>query len=256
MWSAMESLADQLRGVVRTRYVKLAHAERSSFSCPICGYHGPFSDYRDQYHSCRDAMCPSCQRYERHRLQFLVLAELAKTRDFSELRMLHFAPEPSVRKLYRRRFAEYHTADIEARGVDFRADMRQLPFADRSYDVVLASHVLEHIAEDERAIAEIARVLRPSGFALLPVPIISTHTVEYGAPNPHEFGHVRAPGLDYFERYRKAFGQVSVWSSSDFDERYQLHVYEDRTRYPCAISPHRTPMPGDRHPDYVPVCFA
>jgi predicted SAM-dependent methyltransferase len=184
-----------------------------------------------------------------------VLEELAKTHDFSQLRMLHFAPEPSVRKLYRQRFAEYHTADIEARGVDFQADMRRLPFEDRSYDVVLASHVLEHIAEDESAIAEIARVVRPSGFALLPVPIISPHTVEYGAPNPHEFGHVRAPGLDYFERYRKVFRKVTVRSSSDFDEHYQLHVYEDRTRYPNAISPHRLPMPGDRHKDYVPICF-
>jgi len=39
--------------------------------------------------------------------------------------------------------------------------------------------VLEHIKEDNNAIMEIRRILKPNGFAILPVPIITDYTVEY-----------------------------------------------------------------------------
>ncbi|MGH9507921.1 MAG: class I SAM-dependent methyltransferase, partial [Terriglobales bacterium] len=108
--------------------------------------------------------------------------------------MLHVAPEPFLRTLLAPSFARYETADIEMRGVDHRADLRRLPFPNASYDFVFASHVLEHIAEDEVAVAEIRRVLKPAGIAVLPVPVVSPRTIEYPAPNPREAGHVRAPG--------------------------------------------------------------
>lgn len=44
-----------------------------------------------------------------------------------------------------------------------RGDALELPFADGSFDVVCAMDFLEHVEEPERAIAEAARVLRPSG---------------------------------------------------------------------------------------------
>ncbi len=51
-----------------------------------------------------------------------------------------------------------------------RADLLALPFPDASFDVVMASEVLEHIPADERAIAEIARVVRPGGRVAVTVP--------------------------------------------------------------------------------------
>ena len=39
----------------------------------------------------------------------------------------------------------------------------RLPFADAAFDMVIASWVLEHLAEPERTFSEIARVLRPGG---------------------------------------------------------------------------------------------
>ena len=71
--------------------------------------------------------------------------------------------------------------------VDFKVDLTDLPFSDSSYDFVFASHVLEHIQNDHDALAEIKRVLRPGGIAVLPVPIIGAPTVEYPEPNPHSF---------------------------------------------------------------------
>jgi SAM-dependent methyltransferase len=51
-----------------------------------------------------------------------------------------------------------------------RADARQLPFADGSFDRAIASEVLEHIPEDGQAIAELNRVLKPGGRAAVTVP--------------------------------------------------------------------------------------
>lgn len=45
-----------------------------------------------------------------------------------------------------------------------------LPFADNSFDAVVALDVLEHIPDDARAAAEIGRVLAPGGILLVTVP--------------------------------------------------------------------------------------
>jgi SAM-dependent methyltransferase len=43
------------------------------------------------------------------------------------------------------------------------ADVEALPFADSSYDLVIANHMLYHVPDRPRAIAELRRVLRPGG---------------------------------------------------------------------------------------------
>ncbi|MCC6338819.1 MAG: methyltransferase domain-containing protein [Acidimicrobiia bacterium] len=49
-------------------------------------------------------------------------------------------------------------------------DALRLPFDDGSFDAVVGSEVLEHIGDDEGAIAELARVLRPGGRMAVTVP--------------------------------------------------------------------------------------
>jgi SAM-dependent methyltransferase len=57
------------------------------------------------------------------------------------------------------------------RGIDVvRGDARELPMRTGSLDLVTAFDVLEHIEEDYLAAAEITRVLRPGGTALIAVP--------------------------------------------------------------------------------------
>jgi len=52
----------------------------------------------------------------------------------------------------------------EAAGVAAQiADVQQLPFADGSFDVAVAAWMLYHVPDRERAVAELARVLRPGG---------------------------------------------------------------------------------------------
>lgn len=51
-----------------------------------------------------------------------------------------------------------------------RGDSFRLPFADRSFDCVIAAEILEHLSEDDRALAEVRRVLKPSGILAVSVP--------------------------------------------------------------------------------------
>jgi SAM-dependent methyltransferase len=51
-----------------------------------------------------------------------------------------------------------------------QADVTQLPFTDGSFDVVICSEVLEHIKNDQAAVAELVRVLKPEGDLIVTVP--------------------------------------------------------------------------------------
>ncbi|MEW6442775.1 MAG: methyltransferase domain-containing protein [bacterium] len=52
----------------------------------------------------------------------------------------------------------------------FVGDVTSLPFSDAAFNLVVCSEVLEHIAEDARAIDEIARVLKPGQWLAVSVP--------------------------------------------------------------------------------------
>lgn len=248
-------LAKSLRAP-RLALHRMLHRREPSFECPLCGYTGPFANFARPTGLRRHAQCPSCGALERHRLQYVVLQEALADRDRATTRVLHVAPEPFFRRFFAERFPHYETADLSMRGVDHHVDLVALPFPDASYDVIFASHVLEHIRDDARALAELRRVLRPGGIAILPVPIVAERTVEYPEPNPHESHHVRAPGLDYFERYERHFARVERRGSEQFPARFQLFIYEDRTHWPTQRSPLRPAMAGERHVDVVPVCYA
>ena len=63
--------------------------------------------------------------------------------------------------------------DIDPRGLqvgDVCGSALRLPFAAASFDVVAAFDVIEHCEPEERALAEVSRVLRPGGRFLMSVP--------------------------------------------------------------------------------------
>jgi SAM-dependent methyltransferase len=255
MRTHLRRLKYKVKSAISLRVLRLDKL-RERFTCPVCDYSGVFLNFTPETGTRPHAQCPQCEGLERHRLQWLTMKELQKEIDFKKLRVLHMAPEKCIRERLQPLCATYLTADLDGKGVDRHEDLTKLSFANSSFDLVYCSHVLEHIRDDIAAIKEIRRVLSPGGIAVLPVPVFSDVTVEYPEPNWHEHGHVRAPGPEYSERYKKYFGTVRVFTSDDFDRRYQLYLYEDRTNWTNPTFPHRRPTPGTKHLDYVPICRA
>jgi SAM-dependent methyltransferase len=75
-----------------------------------------------------------------------------------------------------------------------QGDALHLPFADASFDRVIASEVLEHIPEDGSAMAELSRVLRPGGTMAVTVPRFGPEAVNWALSNDYHDvpgGHVR-----------------------------------------------------------------
>jgi SAM-dependent methyltransferase len=185
----------------------------SSVNCPICNWKGGFFKNGE--------ICPNCDSRERHRLIYLFLKE--KLPKNKTLNLLHFSPERSIRK-FLKSYKNITTvsADIapEIFLADRKEDIREMTFKDNSFDVILCSHVLEHVKEDLMAMKELRRVLKRTGFAILQVPIDSPHKTKtfedpriqpkdylkfYGQPD-----HVRRYGLDYGDRLKKAGFKLTV----------------------------------------------
>lgn len=100
-----------------------------------------------------------------------------------------------------RAMAEEGQVPDGARARVVEGDALGLPFDDASFDVVLASEILEHIPDDDRAIDEIARVVRPGGHVAVSVPRWLPERICW-ALSPEEYpdvtsergGHVRIYG--------------------------------------------------------------
>jgi SAM-dependent methyltransferase len=85
-------------------------------------------------------------------------------------------------------------APAGATALAVRGDAYALPFADDSFDRIIAAEVLEHLPEDTRAIAELQRVLRPGGLIAVTVPRWFPERVCWALSDDYhevEGGHVR-----------------------------------------------------------------
>lgn len=251
----LRKLLSSFKNSVKLLFFRISHSANPSFICPICGYRGPFADFVVPTGTRKNAQCPNCDALERARIQYIVMTDFLNKLDTNNLGMLHVSPEPFFRNLFSRKFAKYTTTDLVMTDVDYQADLQNLPFDDESFDIVFASHVLEHVPDDNKALSEIRRILTKNGIAILPVPLVAEKTIEYPEPNPNETYHVRAPGYDYFDRYEKYFSRIEKYSSDTLPENYQLYIYEDRTKWPTKESPLRLPMQGEKHPDVIPICY-
>jgi SAM-dependent methyltransferase len=198
--------------------------------------------------------CPVCRSDSRTRLAWLYLSREVELFDRTA-RVLHVAPEIG---LYAR-FAQspgidYEPGDLEPGLYPWaprlrRIDLAALPFPDADFDVVIANHVLEHVADDAGALAEIRRVLRPGGWAMLAVPIArklaaTREDADAVTPEAREqrFGqddHVRLYGRDFATRVSRAGFAVALWAGhikgdGEITRRWRL---DPRETLPIATRP-------------------
>ncbi len=97
-----------------------------------------------------------------------------------------------------------------------RADGVRLPFRDGTFDVVIASDVLEHIKDDSGAMTEMARVLRPGGSMIISVPAHQWLFSYHDAALQHfrRYSKVTLRGLLARERLR--IRRLSYWNTTLF----------------------------------------
>lgn len=68
-------------------------------------------------------------------------------------------------------FSRFREAERRLPPVRFlTADLNAVPFGDATVDVVICAEVLEHMADPQAAVEEMARVLRPGGYAVITTP--------------------------------------------------------------------------------------
>jgi ubiquinone/menaquinone biosynthesis C-methylase UbiE len=92
-------------------------------------------------------------------------------------------------------------------------DLTRLGFASDFFDVILCSHVLEHIDDDRAALRELRRVLKPGGTVVLQHPIrdvqqtLEDPSITSPEERLHHYGqadHVRMYGRDFVDRLAEA----------------------------------------------------
>jgi SAM-dependent methyltransferase len=93
-----------------------------------------------------------------------------------------------------------------------RADARFLPFPSAGLDLVVAFDILEHIEEDHLAAAEIRRVLRPGGTALIAVPADMRLWSAHDAAVGHVRRYDRAGLLAVMDKAGLAVDELWSWN--------------------------------------------
>lgn len=180
--------------------------------CPACGATvlGFF-----RYGNVADWGCPECNASPRERLVNYLLQNqkinLGKTDS-----ILHIAPsEKSLEQSFRARADKYDPVDLfpDIYPVEGIRKLNLMePFGEASYDVVYASHVMEHVPDDAKVLRNIFKALKPGGQFWMIVPLWDKPTEDGPddlSPKEREkrFGqwdHVRQYGLDVVDRANKA----------------------------------------------------
>lgn len=169
-------------------------------------------------HNCQ---CPCCGSRDRERWLYYVLQNHT---DISEIsgRILHFAPEKSIiGYIEQNEKVDYYTGDIVSGKAMHIVDITDIQYKDNTFDYIISNHIMEHIADEKKAVSEIKRVLKKNGKWIFSFPICTDmKTYEDGkiiSPEARlkEYGqedHVRLYGYDYIERFENYGLELQIFS--------------------------------------------
>lgn len=119
--------------------------------------------------------CPYCLTGDGNRLCALYLhKKLSRLNKKKRYKFIDFAPVQSLSKLIKSyKSVEYRSADLYMENVDDKVDISNMKiYKDKSVDIFLCSHVLEHVEDDNKAIRELHRILNDDGWGIIMVPIM------------------------------------------------------------------------------------
>lgn len=170
--------------------------------CNVCGWHGKnFYPFFNEMSRKKDpTLCPVCKSsvYQRSLMKYL----LENYEPSKRLNVLEVAPHSSNPVNKALPLANYISIDIvKGRAMEV-GDLRKLIYQDNTFDLIVASAVLEHIKEDTLALKEIYRTLKVNGTAIIQIPMgfygdpLGKHTTEFVGQPFYE--HYRAYGYADF----------------------------------------------------------
>ena len=149
----------------------------SNYYCVCCdSWYQKFLPYGNIQRE--NAVCPSCHSLERTRVLMFYLRNCT-TIFRGGYKILHFAPERAIEKRLKKIRNIYLTADINPLYADHIVDITSIPYPENYFDYIICSHVLGHVPDEERAIDEMYRVLKPGGTAIILTPLDLNSLLHY-----------------------------------------------------------------------------
>lgn len=123
--------------------------------------------------SYKNCTCPKCQSMDRERMISLFLDMLSQA-EGERLKVLQIAPSHALDYFLRtKENIDYDTTDLMMPHVTFQSDIQNMDMVqDKTYDIIICSHVLEHVENDRKAMAELRRILKDDGVCIFLVPLI------------------------------------------------------------------------------------
>jgi hypothetical protein len=199
------------------------------YYCPICENRlRKYLVLHRPYH----LWCPVCRSLQRHRFIWVFYNSKYMKFNSSPSQMLHIAPEQALSSRFRRNpDLEYLSADLSDRSAMEAMDICDIRYPDNTFDIIICSHVLEHVTDDKKALREFWRILKSGGQAIILVPITTKVTFEdplITDPVQREklFGqhdHVRSYGLDFPDGLKLANFDVQTIAPEDLVQPDDIH---------------------------------
>ena len=182
-------------------------------TCNICGssifkpgYNGRLSTTK------KNPSCVICGSAERHRIIYGIYTSLPREW-LANARLLKFGRDNAISDKW------FRECDISGPGNTFDLDLEHIDIPDGQYDWVSCNHFLQKVNDDSQAMAELLRILKPSGVLQLcvPSPSVVETTNDWGFPDPKLGSHYRTYGRDLFDRFAHVLGGRQIFACSAMD---------------------------------------
>jgi len=154
----------------------------NNYQCNICNFNTNKFEKTiyDEY------LCPKCGSLSKDRRLWKLLEDSFIQND---IKILDFSPSrPIYRRLKKIKNIDYLASDLSGNFIaDLNLDITNINCADKSFDLIICYHILEHVVEDIKAIKELYRIIKTNGLVIIQTPFIEGEIYEnYEITKPEE----------------------------------------------------------------------
>jgi len=224
--------------------------------CACCGnyvFYNPLSDYYiemarkysdgrkfvDETLNCEEYLCPQCYSSDRDRLIVSFLAQMGLEHAGEDTAVLQIAPAKSIEKwiINNCKQITYETTDLYMQNVTFVSDIQDLKeISSDRYDIVICSHVLEHVENDIKALTAMKRVLKDNGILIFLVPVdLSADRIDEEFGCSEEENWRRFGQGDHCRRYSKS-GLIDRLEKEFFVRQLGVEYFGEELFNECGLT--------------------